>query len=418
MYRYTMPVFERDSLTRVAYLMIAWFAYLQAAPGLVVPHLRDELGLGYLVGGLHVAAFAAGAMLAGTLSSRLEDAVGRHRLVWSGAALLAAGTVGLAAGRTVEQTIGATLLMGVGGGLVLSTVQAGLADHHGALRAVALTEANVAASVAYLLLIGMFSLTAALHAGWRVALLASLLVPLVVWATHRGTSFPSPTTQDGGHGRLPPAFWVFCCVLVCTTAAEWCITAWGASFVEDALDVSTDTAVSLMVGYFGGVLVGRVVGSRLARRHDPTVLLGVALAVAAAGFVVLWPSVAAAQALLGLALLGVGLGNLFPLGVSIAVGLAPEQAGASQWSGRGGGVRWRCCSRRCWWARWRTRPRSRPPWQSCRCCWASLRPAWSSYAVRHAGPRMPSSWSRRSSGTADQGPATLTSCAPVTRFDT
>ncbi len=327
-----MPVFERDSLTRVGYLMIAWFAYLQAAPGLVVPHLRDEMGLGYLVGGLHVAAFAAGAVLAGTVSSRLEQAVGRHRLVWTGAALLAAGTAGLAAGRTVEQTIGATLLMGIGGGLVLSTVQAGLADHHGPLRAVALTEANVAASVAYLLLIGMFSLTAALHAGWRVALLASLLVPLVVWITSRGTSLPSPAMVHGARGRLPAAFWVYCCVLLCTTAAEWCIAAWGASFVEDALDVSTDTAVSLMVGYFGGVLVGRVVGSRLARRHDPTVLLGWALAVAAAGFLVLWPSVGATQALLGLALLGVGLGNLFPIGVSVAVGLAPEQAGAA--SGR------------------------------------------------------------------------------------
>jgi hypothetical protein len=41
--------------------MLAWFAYLQAAPGLVVVHLRDELGLSYAVGGLHVAAFAAGA---------------------------------------------------------------------------------------------------------------------------------------------------------------------------------------------------------------------------------------------------------------------------------------------------------------------------------------------------------------------
>jgi fucose permease len=121
-------------------------------------------------------------------------------------------------------------------------------------------------------------------------------------------------------------------VLVCTTAAEWCVTAWGASFLEDVLHVSTDTAVSLMVGYFGGVLVGRVVGSRLARRYDPTRLLAWALAVAALGFVVMWPSVAPPQALVGLALLGVGLGNLFPLGMSLAVALAPTQAGPA--SGR------------------------------------------------------------------------------------
>ena len=121
-------------------------------------------------------------------------------------------------------------------------------------------------------------------------------------------------------------------VLVCTTAAEWCVTAWGASFVQDVLHVSTDAAVSLMVGYFGGVLVGRVVGSRLARRHDPARLLGWALGVAAVGFVVMWPAVATPQALVGLALLGVGLGNLFPMGLSVAVSLAPAQAGLA--SGR------------------------------------------------------------------------------------
>ena len=114
--------------------MIAWFAYLQATPGLVVPHLRDELGLSYLVGGLHVAAFAAGsdarrdrarpgwnALSAGTGWCGREPPPGsRHRRPDRRAHRRA--------------TIAATLLMGIGGGLVLATVQATLADHHGALR--------------------------------------------------------------------------------------------------------------------------------------------------------------------------------------------------------------------------------------------------------------------------------------------
>ena len=77
MYRYTHDTeFRRDRLTWVGYVMLAWFAYLQAAPGLVVPHLRDELGLSYAVGGLHVAAFAAGSMLAGGI---VRDAGARAR---------------------------------------------------------------------------------------------------------------------------------------------------------------------------------------------------------------------------------------------------------------------------------------------------------------------------------------------------
>src|SRR3954470_4560097 len=91
--------FPRDRLTWVAYLMLAWFAYLQAAPGLVIVHLRDELGLSYSIGGLHVAAFAGGSMVAGVVSARLERRLGRRALFWSAAAVLAAGTIGLTAGR-------------------------------------------------------------------------------------------------------------------------------------------------------------------------------------------------------------------------------------------------------------------------------------------------------------------------------
>ncbi len=75
--------FRRDRVTWMAYAMLAWFAYLQAAPGLVVPHLRDELDIGYGVGGLHVAAFATGSILAGLTAGALERRFGRRALLWT-----------------------------------------------------------------------------------------------------------------------------------------------------------------------------------------------------------------------------------------------------------------------------------------------------------------------------------------------
>src|SRR5829696_4247467 len=249
--------FHRDRLTWVAYVVLAWFAYLQAAPGLVIVHLREELDLSYSTGGLHVAAFA---------------------------------------------------------------------DHHGDLRTVALAEENLAASIAYVVLIGVLSLTAALHAGWRAALLASLAVPVLAWWSNRHLAIDAPPPSRVAQGRLPGRFWIAAAMLFGTTAAEGCITAWGTSFVEDAAGATTDTAVTLMGGYFGGVLAGRTLGSRLARRQDPARLLALALAVAAAGFAILWPSTGPAQALVGLSLLGIGLGNLFPMGVSVVVALAPDRA--------------------------------------------------------------------------------------------
>ena len=318
-------MFRRDRLTWLAYLALAWFAYLQGAPGVVMPHLRDELHLSYAAGGLHVAAFATGSTVAGLISSRLERRLGRARLFWSAAALLGVGAIGLTAARVAVLTVGSVLLMGLGGGLLLVTIQALLVDRHGPNGAIALTEANVAASSSYVVLIAALSAAAALHASWRMALLASLVVPVLAWSRNRRLPMEAPPSSDVVGGRLPGLFWVAAGMLVCTTAAEWCITAWGASFVADAVDVSADTAVTLMVGYFGSVLGGRLLGSRLARRYDPAHLLGLALAVGAAGFAVLWPATTTVQALLGLALLGIGLGNLFPMAISVTVALAPGQ---------------------------------------------------------------------------------------------
>jgi fucose permease len=215
---------------------------------------------------------------------------------------------------------------------MLATVQAMLADHHAPFGTVALTEANVAASVSYVVLIAAFSLAVALGIDWRFALLVSLVVPALTWWANRRLAIETTVHPDAARIRLPRAFWVAAAVLVCVTAAEWCVTAWGATFVDDEVGVSTDTAVTLMAGYFVGVVVGRTVGSRLARRYDPSLLLAVALGVAAAGFVVLWPAGAPGQAVAGLLLLGVGIGNLFPMALSLAVSLAPGRAGPA--SGR------------------------------------------------------------------------------------
>ena len=47
---------------------------------------------------------------------------------------MGAATVALTLGRTPVETIGALLIMGVGGTLLLITIQAALSDHHGERR--------------------------------------------------------------------------------------------------------------------------------------------------------------------------------------------------------------------------------------------------------------------------------------------
>jgi fucose permease len=328
------PGILRDRLTWTAYVLLAWFAYLQAAPGLVVTHLRSELELSYSTGGLYVAAFAGGSTVAGLVSTRLEAWLGRRTVLWTAPVVMAAGAVGLTAGRTAATTLGSVLVMGLGGGLLLATIQALLADHHGDRRTVALAEANVAASLGYLALVGLLSVAAWLGSDWRTAVLVALVVPLLVWVPSRRVPVETATAAEvpATERRLPRAFWLAAAILVCTTAVEWSVTAWGATFTEETAGVSADTAVALMAGYFGGFVAGRVIGARLAARAGPDLLLGWAIGAGVVGFAVLWTASAPVWATCGLALLGVGIGNLFPMAVSLAVAVAPGRA--TQASGR------------------------------------------------------------------------------------
>jgi predicted MFS family arabinose efflux permease len=324
-----MPEFRRDRLTWIAYGMLGWYAYLQASPGLVVPHLRDELHLSYGAGGLHVAAFAAGSLVAGFASGALERAIGRKTLFWASIAGMTAGAALLIAGRTEALTLVSMLIMGIAGGLLLVTIQALLADHHGPNRTIALTESNVAASVAYVVLIGSLALASAVHVGWRAAIVAILIVAPLAYAAGRREPIEAPprsTRPAQDRATLPAAFWLAAGMMFCTTAAEWCITGWGASFVKHAAHTSTDTGVAIMGAYFAGVLIGRTGGSALARRFPAHRLLIAALIVTAAGFAVMWPATSELAAAAGLLTLGLGLGNLFPLGLSVTVGLAPGHA--------------------------------------------------------------------------------------------
>ena len=132
-------------------------------------------------------------------------------------------------------------------------------------------------------------------------------MPLLAFACATAAcAIEAPPPQHELHGRLSGAFYVAAAMMFCTVAAEWCITAWGASFAEEAADVSADTAVALMFGYFGGVLVGRTTGSRLARRYAAPRLLAVALAVAAARLRHPLAGRGPAQTLAGLAVIGLG----------------------------------------------------------------------------------------------------------------
>ncbi len=325
----TSPAFRRDPLTWLVYLLLACYAFVQAGLGPAMPFLRDEFRLSYTVGGLHPSALAAGTVVMGVVADRIIRRWGRQRSMWGGALGIALGALLLVLGRAIWVTLPATLLMGLAGSLVLVLIQSVLADHHGPHRTIALTESNIAASASATLAPLAIGTLAASGAGWRAAFL--LGVGALAWwgwrARHVSVpSAPAPSEARAGGGSLPPHFWAFWAVIVLAVAAEWSVILWSADFLEQVGGLPRNQAALWVSSFFLAAVGGRVVGSLLARRAPSEPLLLLAFAIAGIGFLLFWQAPAPAARVVGLFLSGLGIANLFPLTLSLALGLAPAQS--------------------------------------------------------------------------------------------
>lgn len=334
----TLPLitnpFVRDRFTWLAYLMLAYFAYLQAALGPLMPFLRAELSLSYTVAGLHPSAFALGMILTGLIGDHLAQHWERRFIFWSGGAGMAVGALCLASSSHVILTITGALIMGTLGSLLLVTIQATLSDRHGEQRAIALTESNVAASISASLapmFVGGFQWVGI---GWRGALfLAVVILALIATKFH---SEPLPEAPQAVRNRpsparqvLPVSFWAYWAVICLGVSVEWCLIFWGADFLENSVGLSKVNAATMMSIFFLAMVLGRIVGSRLTRVAPGETLLLIAFGITLIGFPIFWLGPIAPLNIAGLFVAGLGVANLFPLTLSVAVGVAPRQADAA-----------------------------------------------------------------------------------------
>jgi predicted MFS family arabinose efflux permease len=318
--------FSRTNRTWLAYLALGFYSYLLNGLGPALPYLRTDLHLSDAAGSLHTSAFAVGMLIAGLVGDGAIHLCGRRHVLFAGLGGMAAGTVLLAAGRSIGVTLSGALLMGALGTLILVLVPAVLADEHGEGRAVALSEANVVASGSSMLaplLVGAMVGTAL---GWRTALLLSLLLLLPLARLLPGLTLPvmsRTTATKQAAGGLPPGYWAYWLVLVCCVSMEFCMIFWAADFLHLVAGVPKALASALVSVFLGAMLAGRTAGSRLARRIPADRLLLPALAIIGAGFPLYWLAPVTPLRIAGLFLTGAGIANLYPLVLSLAIGTAP-----------------------------------------------------------------------------------------------
>ena len=325
-----MQPFVRDRLTWLAYAMLAYIGFSQSILGPLMPSLRMELQLNYTLGGLLPATLATGLILSGLISAGLARRWSRGAVFWLGSVGLATGVLLLTLSYRFDSALVAVLAMGTCSSLTQVMIQAILSDRHAEQRAIALTEANVAASLSTAVTPLVIGSLQSSGLGWRmVPVLVVFFLALLALAFYR-QAIPDPppvwVQSIGARGRLPLAFWLYWIVLFFITAVEMSLVVWATEFLDSVVGLSRTEAVLAYSALPAAMLVGRIAGSRLTRRSSSMTLLLLSLSVTLAGFPLFWLARLPALNVLGLFITGLGIANMYPLTLSIAIGVAREQS--------------------------------------------------------------------------------------------
>ena len=324
--------YHRDGATWVAFAALFAFGLVNATLGPILPYLRRAEHISYVVGALHQVAYAVGGMTAGLLATR--SSASRRRAIATGLGCAAAAGLLLGYGRVLPVTLAAALLVSAFGTAALIRMWALLADLHRSRRAVAMTEGEVAVSLAGVVMPALVGAFAATRLTWRFALVitAGLLVAAAVAAVvarlpdaGRAAQPPAaPDATDPDAARPGPARTLT--TIFAIVGLEFTLSFWAASFLHDDVGLARNTAVVLVSALYAAHFVGRLGASRIARRLPAAVVLRLSLVTALAGLPILLSAGDAWVAGAGLAVTGIGIGGTFPLASALHVAASDRTA--------------------------------------------------------------------------------------------
>ncbi|MEW2809000.1 MFS transporter [Streptomyces massasporeus] len=340
-----------SSLTRLRIALTVFFAldgFVFAGWVVRIPAIKAQTGASASALGLALLGVSAGAVITMTLTGRLCRRYGNHQVTVVCAVLLSL-SVALPPLTHSALALGLVLLLfGAAYGGINVAFNSAAVELVAALRRPVMPSFHAAFSLGGMVGAGLGGLVAGVLSPTRHLLLLTLvglLVTAAVGPTLLRHEPPAPPERDAPaegaprrlDGRTRALVIVFGLIAGCTAYGEGALADWGALHLEQDLHASAGAAA---VGYSCFALamtVGRLSGTTLLERLGQTRTVVAGGTTAAAGMLLgaLAPSLWAA--LLGYAITGIGLANLFPVAVERAGALAgPDGVATASTLGYGG----------------------------------------------------------------------------------
>lgn len=335
------PIRDRTTLLAYAQLgLLGWFVY---GFGASLTLLRDDQGLTRTVAALLGVSLAVGGTLGSLMAANVVRGWGRGAMLRAGSILLAIGSLLYVCDGPLALIALGPLLGSVGASFCAVGVSAFLEARQGFAADAALAEANVIASIASLVGTFAIGIGAVTILGWRsgMVLLAIMAIALELVRGRAVAPFNVGTALESriDAPRLPRLVGWAILTLVLLTSVEITLLQWGADLLRERGGMGAAAASASIAAIVTGMIIGRIVGSRVVEYVSSEIVFGASIVLAAMGFIFTWTVSGAPLMLTGFLITGAGIGMHFPLGIGRAMRASQGQPDrAAGWTSAGIGV--------------------------------------------------------------------------------
>lgn len=315
------PIRDRTTLLAYAQLgLLGWFVYAFSAS---LTLLRDDEGLTRTAASLLSISLAAGGVLGSVIGPIIVRRFDRAALLRCSSLAIAAGALLYVSGGPLWLVALGPFLGSMGCGFAVVGASAYLEARQGAAADAALTEANLVASMSSLVGTFAIGIGATLVLGWQSGLVLLAVVAVLLEVMRGRVSEPfnigTELERRSDTPRMPGLVWWAVLTLILLTGVEITLLQWGPDLLRERGGLGPAAASTTIAAIVTGMIVGRLVGSRIVERVSSELLFGASIIFAAAAFTYTWLVTGAVPLIIGLVLIGIGIGMHFPLGIGRAM---------------------------------------------------------------------------------------------------
>ena len=312
------------ALLIVIYIAFVSLGFPDSLFGVTWPVVHVEFGLPESFGSVYsvVTAVSTGgiAFIAGPLLRKF----GTGRVTFFSTLLTALGLIGISFSPNIVVMMICTVIMGYGAGAIDTGLNNFVSLHYKAKHMNWLHCCwGLGVTISPIVMSAFLSGNGTWRNGYRVIAILQFAIALIILASLKKWNIqPKKTGEtEAVHKNLPKKSFfdllkekgmvtsILSLGLYC--AGEFTIGTWGATYAVNVLAVSPDEAAKWISLYFGGIMVSRIIAGFLSEKLSDDTLVTGGMALAAVGMVVLLLPIGK-TALVGLLLIGMGYGPVFP----------------------------------------------------------------------------------------------------------